>query len=745
MEELCMKLSGKLFKKSGEGQESERDRKKRKLFSVFDRFNTAEWAENPKVKFLNKYSLLFHALLACILVIAIEWMSRHSLTSALSFSFGTPLTFLYNVFLIWASLLIVYLFKRRAVVRIIITVFWVLLGVINGCVLANRVTPFNFTDLKLVGDLLDMKNSKYLSLAAEIVAVVALAAVIFFVVLMVIKGPKFAGKVHRLRNAVGLAACVASIPFVTKAAINSDILSGYFGNLAQGYEEYGFVYSFASSVVDTGMQRPNDYSEETIDAINASVDVGETTANTEDLPNIIFVQLESFIDPYELNFLEYSQDPIPNFRSLMENYSSGYLTVPVVGAGTANTEFEVLTGMGIQYFGLGEYPYKTIMKETSCESAASDLKQVGYSTHALHNNGGNFYSRADVFSQMGFDSFTSKELMNITEYNEIESWPTDDILVEETGKILDSTENQSDFIYTITVQSHGSYPTYEVFEDPAIEVTGGETEEENYQWEYYINELHEVDQFIGDLVNELNSRDEKTLLVLYGDHLPTMGLEDSDMNNGSIFQTTYATWNNFGLDMEDQDLTSYQLMAYMMDQLGIHEGTIFSYHQSAMKNGTVNSDSYLPNLELLQYDLLYGDRFTYDGEDRYPASDLVMGTEDVIISSIDYSEDQTELVITGENFTPWSKIYVNDAQINTEYISGTELRAAAGDIPDGAAVTVCQVGSSNTIFRSSDQVTFWIREGSAGITQDGEGMPDTTESDVDVPQVQEIENPADNK
>lgn len=136
-----MKLSGKLFKKSGEGQESERVRKKRKLFSVFDRFNTAEWAENPKVKFLNKYSLLFHALLACILVIAIEWMSRHSLTSALSFSFGTPLTFLYNVFLIWASLLIVYLFKRRAVVRIIITVFWVLLGVINGCVLANRVTP----------------------------------------------------------------------------------------------------------------------------------------------------------------------------------------------------------------------------------------------------------------------------------------------------------------------------------------------------------------------------------------------------------------------------------------------------------------------------------------------------------------------------------------------------------------------------------------------------------------------------
>ena len=59
------------------------------------------------------------------------------------------------------------------------------------------------------------------------------------------------------------------------------------------------------------------------------------------------MQLETFIDPYELNFLSYSEDPIPNFHKLMENYTSGYLTVPVVGAGTANTEFEVLTGMGI--------------------------------------------------------------------------------------------------------------------------------------------------------------------------------------------------------------------------------------------------------------------------------------------------------------------------------------------------------------------------------------------------------------
>ena len=95
-------------------------------------------------------------------------------------------------------------------------------------------------------------------------------------------------------------------------------------------------------------------------------------------PNIICVLLESFIDPELINYLQLSDEVVPNFHYLYNNYSSGYLEVPVVGAGTANTEFEVLTGMGMQFFGLGEYPYKTILKETNCESIASDLHTLGY-------------------------------------------------------------------------------------------------------------------------------------------------------------------------------------------------------------------------------------------------------------------------------------------------------------------------------------------------------------------------------
>lgn len=95
----------------------------------------------------------------------------------------------------------------------------------------------------------------------------------------------------------------------------------------------------------------------------------------------------------------------------MKEYSSGYYKVPSVGAGTANTEFETITGMSLHYFGPGEYPYKSILKETTCESVPYVLKNLGYSTHAVHNNEANFYGRRSVFPNLGFDTFTSEEYM----------------------------------------------------------------------------------------------------------------------------------------------------------------------------------------------------------------------------------------------------------------------------------------------------------------------------------------------
>lgn len=675
---------------------------KAKLFTKVEKQHSEEYLR--RIAFFNKYSLLFHALLSCGIVFVVEILSRRNFLSACSFVGGHTGAFLFNAFIVFASLSLVYLFRRRAFFRIIISGFWIILGIINGCILSNRVTPFGFTDLKCINDLFAMNNTNYFTAEEATIVVIGLGLFALFCAVLFIKGPRYQGRIHKI---VVLASIVSvmfiGLPVTTSAAQNANVVASYFSNIAQGYENYGFIYGFSSSVVDRGMSKPDDYTEEHVAEITDKVESTkqETTVTKDEAPNIICVLLESFCDPDEIKFLHYNDDPIPTFHKLEENYSTGYLTVPVVGAGTANSEFEVLTGMSMQYFGTGEYPYKTILKKTDCESTAADLASIGYGTHAVHNNGGNFYSRVNAFSMMGFDTFTSKELMNIQTYTPNGSWATDDILVDETIKTLDSTPNQPDFTYTITVGTHGDYPKEQVIENPKYTANGAFDEETRNQWTYYINQLNEVDTFMADLIDKVSKRDENTVIVFFGDHLPTMGLQDSDMRSGDIYKTKYVTWNNMGLEKQDADLYAYQLMASITNSVGIHEGTILNYHQTQM-----NSSDYLDGLENLQYDILYGDRYCYNGEDKYPATDIVMGIDPVTVDSATNSIGDSEVIIRGSNFTKWSKVFVNGSKVNTIFSGPNCLIISKDAISDGDTLQVNQMGSNNTVFRSSNTLTY---------------------------------------
>ena len=652
-----------------------------------------------RIAFFNKFSLVFHFLLACLLTFIVEFISRRDFISTITFINNHTLAFLYNALIIFASLSLVYLTKYRLQLRILISGVWVFLGTVNGLILSNRVTPFSYTDLKMIPDLFAMQNTNYFTAEEATLVVATIISFFVFVGLLFAKGPKYQGKRHVVLGPVCIAALLLiGLPITTQAAQSSNILASYFANIAQGYSDYGFVYGFSTSVVGRGMHKPDDYSPKAIDAVTTLVNSASpaTSVTAENQPNIICVLLESFIDPYDVNFLNMSEDPIPNFHNLEQNFSSGYLTVPVVGAGTANTEFEVLSGMSMQYFGTGEYPYKTILKRTNVESIASDLSKIGYGTHVVHNNTATFYSRNNAFSMMGFDTFTSKELMNITQFTPIGSWPTDDILVQETVKAMNATENQSDFVYTITVEGHGDYPSEKVLENPAIAVSGAADEASNNQWEYYVNMIHEVDDFIGDLIHAVDQRGEDTIVVFFGDHLPTMGLTDEDMKSGDIFKTKYITWNNMGLPKEDAGLAAYQLLAHTTNQAGIHEGTIFRYHQTQ----AASPETYLSGLEKLQYDLLYGERYAYGGEDLYPASDLVMDVEDVGISSLHKNTTQGTLTVYGFNFTKNTKIFVNGEQVSTSYLSPAILTTSLEHVEDGDTISVNILGSKSIFLRA---------------------------------------------
>ena len=594
----------------------------------------------------------------------------------------------------------VYLFKHRILARTIVGCFWFLLGCVNGFLLLNRVTPFTGPDLKLINDAMRILN-KYLSPGLVVAVLVGLGVLLLFFIWMFRKGWKFQGKMRYWLNIPLIVAGVAAFALTSKLAIDNRLLSTYFGNIAYAYQDYGYPYCLAVTIFDTGINEPNGYSKALMeDIVNSEGEIKETKKKNTDV-NILFLQLETFIDPTEVNFLSFSEDPIPNFRKLSEEYSSGYYKVPAVGAGTANTEFESITGMSLHYFGAGEYPYKTILKETTCESAAYDLKKLGYSTHAIHNNEANFYGRRTVFSRLGFDTFTSEEYMPDISDTTPMGWVKDHILADEIFKAMESTEGP-DYVYTISVQGHGDYPTEPVLSDPEIKVTGAESEEKNNAWEYYVNQLHEMDQFVKELTDRLSELDERVVLVMYGDHLPTMDLKVEDMKNRYLFQTKYVMWSNFDMKKKDKNIAAYQMAAEVFNRLGIHEGTVFNYHQT--RKGSRN---YQLDLQALQYDILYGKQYVYGGENPFEATKMQLGIYPATLERLE-SIGNGSYYVYGTNFTAASRLEINKELQETQYISPTQLLVQNVELADGDQVSVATQSNSSTkkVLSRTDYLTY---------------------------------------
>ena len=650
----------------------------------------------PVYQFMNRFSLIFHAIWAVIINFSIEAMSRHSVIAAWEYMDVSTRVFFYNAFMIFITFSIVYLFKRRTFVRIIISVLWLFLGIVNGVMLLKRVTPFNAQDLKTFSEGLTLFTN-YFSVSELVMMAIAFPIVILLLFFLWKKTGKYRGKINYLMGAVIVALSFGGYTVLTDYVIENRIVSTYFSNIAFAYQDYGLPYCFMASVFNTGMSEPNGYTEEKMDEITNDGKMTETTCERDVLPNVIFVQLESFFDTSEFEALKTSTDPLPNLRKMFEEYSSGYCQVPTIGAGTSNTEFEVVTGMSLRYFGPGEYPYKSYLKKNTAESAATAFASLGYGTHAVHNHSGNFYSRAQVFNNIGFDTFVCKEFMNFVQTEN--GWAKDEVLLTHIEDCLNSTDQQ-DFVFTISVQGHGSYPEEKLIDNPKITVTGLETEEKNNQWEYYVNQIYEMDLFAKNLVDMMEQRGEPAVVVFYGDHLPTMGLEENDLKSQNLHYTNYVIWDSIGLEKKDGTIPTYQLMADVMERLGFHAGTMFNYHQQKKEDY-----NYLSDLELLQYDLLYGEQYAYKGEPVITEGHIEMGIRD---AEIVYGSQDLEgnYVIYGKNFTKWSQVYVNGEKQSRKFIHKNKIKLTKCELEDWDVVTISQVGSNNTIFRTSAEYVY---------------------------------------
>lgn len=718
-----------------------------------------------KVKKVIKIPAVGFSLLALVLNYFLEVFSRHSFLKAFKFIVNSPMVFLYNAFIIFVTLSLVLFAKRKLFATIFVCAMWIISAFANWIVLCFRTTPFSAVDILMIRNVMTMLD-KYMTKWQMILSAIGAVLVVLLLIYLYIKLPKSKSKRRPFRASAYVCMCIFLIYTLTKVAVNTKTVSDNFGNLAYAYNDYGFAYCFSNSIIDVGISRPKNYSEQAIREItdvfyynkdevvfatkeevesketesegignketdpketkinetkteenetveskaekntqelNLTVTADEETQNekkyfsnepaTKQYPNIIVIQLESIFDTKYMKDLRVTERVMPTLANLKGRYSHGFFTVPAVGAGTANTEFEVQTGMSTQFFGAGEYPFKTIMKSKSCDSMAYDLKRYGYATAGFHNNDATFYERYIDYSNLGFDVFTAMEHMYFLQYTP-RGWAKDNILDNEMIERMKQTEGR-DYITTITVQAHGRYPKKhtETLTHIGCHFTGeyeGDTEKEA-AWEYYINQCRETDNMLKDLIASLEELDEPTVVFMYGDHLPSLNLLETDLRQISLYQTEWVMWDNIGLKNEYKDMTSYQASTYIFGRLGIQGGLMQNFHKKYM-NQSDNAD-YLNKLEMLEYDTLYGENYAFDGVNPFPQTDMKLGLRDIVVE--DVQKNVSGIFVKGKGFNTFSEVMVDGKSVETRYLNYTTLMIPREAIENAKELCVAQVGDDH--------------------------------------------------
>lgn len=623
-----------------------------------------------------------YVLWAAITVVFAEMLSS-GFVRGVVYPFLRPLPFIAAVTIVLATYTLSLIFKKRLGVFLLIEGVWIGIAVANCILLSYRVNPLSAVDFSILFSVISIINV-YLSVFQIILVCVAIVGAVSLAIYCMIKLPAKKPNYKRVFAVAFITTALCAGAVATSIAVHSADMKKL--KLPEAYEEYGFVYCFSLTTADRGIDKPQEYSENSIGDILDQMGDSGADPDVTVKSNIIFVQLESFMDTREIIGLETSSDPIPNFRKLKEGYPSGHLTVPVCGAGTVNTEFEVLCSMSLSSFGLGEYPYETVLQDMPVESVAYYLSEAGYKTHAVHNHTGTFYNRYTVMEKLGFDTFTPVEYMSGVRRNSL-GWAKDSILTGEITGIMESTDGV-DFIYAISVQPHGKYVT-EDGDYGEITVSGDFTPETLNGMEYYVNQLSETDKFIGRLISEVSLMGEKTLIVFFGDHQPSLELTDSDMATGSIYTTEYVIWNNFGLEGEECDLETYGLTSHVLDMLGIEGGVISELH-STMKD----EENYHDLLSELSYDILFGEKYAYGGVFPYDEKEIEYGWHNITCDGA-YVRNDT-LYVMGDGFTEASAAVVDGRRRETIFIN-KNLIVCAG-VKEADEVFVAQVAESGVEF-----------------------------------------------
>ena len=526
----------------------------------------------------------------------------------------------YMIYLVFY--LLCYLISGRYhLTGLIVNIFLYVWSLVNYFVELFRGTPFVPMDILSVRTGLSVSDGYTYSLSWNII----LGSIIFFLIYLInkrirnIKPEKMKYKILTRCGAAGYLAVVLLSFFFTDFSTNT----GYkpdFWNQARGYHNTGSFFNFclntkylvvgkpsgydASQVADYVDSTLEDYGVDPDSDVSTNILTGENdyTASTDgQQPNIIYIMNESFSDLGRLGDLETNEDYMPFIHNLKENTIKGYLSMPVFGAGTSNSEFEALTGNSMAFLPSGCNVYQSYLKRET-PSIVSTLRSLGYSRTAYHPYYGTGWNRENVYPLLGFTNFISLEDFvdqsiletyqqngDVEEYEALlaQEYPGENILLRrfvsdayDYQMVENMYENrdtsQPFFLFNVTMQNHGGYAVaYRNF-DQQIYVTNMNTVYP--QANRYLSLVKESDSAFQDLTEYFSNVDEPTIICMFGDHFPSIEDEFYEELLGSSldeltteqeqlrYQTPFVIWANYDIPEAEVDNISANYLSTLLLQ-----------------------------------------------------------------------------------------------------------------------------------------------------------------------------------
>ena len=526
-------------------------------------------------------------------------------TLGLEFSSNHDLTWMYPLCLLleWALIAFAmlgffFLFQRRSGGAIVLAVALYILGIAEYFVILFKSMPISPGDLTALSTAAAVAGTGYtytitsfcmLSLAFTIIAIqiCSLAAQL---------APKrqkgsWRGLVLNLLIAV---ACLGGIAAHTTLFdyYHTLYIQVYSWRPLESYYRQGFLPSFISGAQTIKPSKPEDYSvsgakkliSEYADEYDSNNQTGgSSTARIEatkqfdeEKPTVIAIMNETFSDLSIYQNMHANYQGPTYFKSIDDCLSRGRLYVSAYGGGTANTEFEFLTGNSMAYLGSGVYPYTTY-DLTDTENLASQFKSLGYYTTAMHPNHGTNWNRENVYKDFGFDQF-----LTINDFEGAETlrgMVTDKSTYDKILELLD-TNSDPQFIFDVTMQNHSGYDTGLIPYDKQVSLNiDGEF---NSNVNEYVSLIQQSDEALEYFLGKLSKLDRKVVVVFWGDHQPFFPdtynnrwftNEDDATHQERLWQTNYIIWANYDVagnsqTSHEEDLSSNYLSSELMSLIG---------------------------------------------------------------------------------------------------------------------------------------------------------------------------------